>query len=247
MNRNLKNKLLELEALSNQLARASSIRQKRLITARMAIIQSRIDELVALASGPATIAVSLKRVELTNLINEQMNELTLLMEQEFDKTLKIVYNNSRVSIGNELGSAFDVTNEYQFNALKERAYKGATYSQRLYSNNKVIAERINKDIGRMLYQNASPADIKRQIMKDFNINYNAADRLIRTETSRFYNEAAVDSYKAAGISEVEWLTEQDDRTCPICGPLHRQKYGINQHPEIPAHPSCRCTLLPVID
>lgn len=126
------------------------------------------------------------------------------------------------------------------------ATDGKTYSTRLYSNNKLIAERVNNDISRMLYQKASPQDIKKAIAKDFNISYSSADRLIRTETSKFYNSAAEDSYRAAGITEIEWLTEKDDRTCEICGPLNGKRFPIGTK-NAPAHVSCRCTILPVIE
>jgi hypothetical protein len=42
-----------------------------------------------------------------------------------------------------------------------------------------------------------------------------------------------------------WITERDDRVCPICSPLDRQREEswIGQYPfGPPAHPNCRCYL-----
>jgi SPP1 gp7 family putative phage head morphogenesis protein len=42
-----------------------------------------------------------------------------------------------------------------------------------------------------------------------------------------------------------WITEQDERVCPICQPLHGKRYDSfkSQFPMgPPAHPQCRCTL-----
>jgi len=35
-----------------------------------------------------------------------------------------------------------------------------------------------------------------------------------------------------------WLTANDDRVCPICGPRHNQPITNGEYP--PAHPRCRC-------
>jgi hypothetical protein len=56
---------------------------------------------------------------------------------------------------------------------------------------------------------------------------------------------AVDSYqaqlKAAGIEMEEvWQTVADERTCPICGPLHGKPQSAWGGRDIPAHFRCRC-------
>ena len=76
-----------------------------------------------------------------------------------------------------------------------------------------------------------------------------AERIAQTEVTRASAQAAADVYQAAGIYEVRWVTE-DDLACPEClanqaaGPL---VYG-NPFPSgdisPPAHPHCRCALLP---
>lgn len=39
-----------------------------------------------------------------------------------------------------------------------------------------------------------------------------------------------------------WMTNFDDRVCPICEPLHGEKFTQNQMDalEFPAHHACRC-------
>lgn len=78
-----------------------------------------------------------------------------------------------------------------------------------------------------------------------------------TETTRAYYEggaAAIDEIRRGGIKMVGiWETANDDRVCPICGPLHgvfETQPGSKQweHPERgimggpPAHVRCRCDI-----
>lgn len=241
-----KRKLLFLEQQAAKQAKTLSVKQKTNLNNILRRIESKLDEVIVTSNAPGNALISMKRIELTNLIRSEFGALTALQERELDFLLEKVYNNSRVEISKDLGSQFNVVNEFQARKLMTDTIDGKTYSQRLYKNNTVIAERINNDISRMLYQKAEPNEIKKLLMKDFGISYNSADRLIRTETSKFFNSAAEDSYKAAGITEIEWLTEKDDRTCEICGPLDKQRFPIGTK-NAPAHVSCRCTILPVIE
>lgn len=74
-----------------------------------------------------------------------------------------------------------------------------------------------------------------------------AELIARTETMRAYNEVSQDQFERYGVEKVEWLAAMDERTCPVCGKHHGREFPINDHPEIPAHPNCRCILLPVIE
>jgi SPP1 gp7 family putative phage head morphogenesis protein len=46
---------------------------------------------------------------------------------------------------------------------------------------------------------------------------------------------------AAGIEEVEWVAEDDSRTCKICRERNGKVYKIDEIPPKP-HYNCRCTL-----
>lgn len=239
----IERKIIKLEAFSSNLSKKLSIRQKALLDQRLNTISAKLDEVIM---AETTFAANAKTIELNTLVRAEFNNLTQLQVAEVDTLLSKVYNNTRGSISKDLGVTFDVTNDYQLSELKKRMVDGSTFSQRLYQNNAAVSERINNDIGRLLYQQASPTDIKRALVKNFNISWNAADRLIRTETSKFYNAAAQDSYRAAGVTQIEWLTEADDKTCEICGPLDGQRFPVGGI-SAPAHPNCRCTVLPVIE
>ena len=62
-----------------------------------------------------------------------------------------------------------------------------------------MGKRVKQDITDMLISGKSPGAIKKALQGDLNMNYYAADRLVRTEANHYYNDAAMKSYKAAGV------------------------------------------------
>jgi SPP1 gp7 family putative phage head morphogenesis protein len=88
---------------------------------------------------------------------------------------------------------------------------------------------------------------------------NRARNIARTETilaaEEGRNQAWEQAQERGAIAqdqEREWLTAEDERVCPICGPLDGERVGLREafsggfsHP--PAHPQCRCSTVLVFD
>jgi len=53
-----------------------------------------------------------------------------------------------------------------------------------------------------------------------------AELIARTETIRASNAGARASYQAAGITQIQWWTAEDDRVCPFCEQMHKRVIGI---------------------
>ena len=75
---------------------------------------------------------------------------------------------------------------------------------------------------------------------------NKAITIARTETLAAGNAAAKERYKGAGVERVEWVAAYDDRVCEECESKHGETFDIDDAPELPVHPNCRCTLVPVM-
>jgi SPP1 gp7 family putative phage head morphogenesis protein len=95
-----------------------------------------------------------------------------------------------------------------------------------------------------------------------------AQRIAVTEVTRTYAAGNISAWKTTGlVSQKVWQTANDERVCPICGPLHDQVVNLEADfsldqlalpPEMalsgneyiyfqpPAHPNCRCWLKPVV-
>ena len=92
-----------------------------------------------------------------------------------------------------------------------------------------------------------------------------AEVIAATEVTRAFAEGTHRCYIQAGVRAMRWYTAQDERVCPICGPLHGTIVGINDmfsnalpasqqiaradlsFARPPAHSRCRCGIGAVID
>jgi len=86
-------------------------------------------------------------------------------------------------------------------------------------------------------------EISREIVRQVEgIDIECAITIIKTETMKAVNVAAVDRYKQAGIKRLEFLAAADESVCETCSNLDGQIFDIDNLPEVPVHPGCRCCL-----
>lgn len=84
------------------------------------------------------------------------------------------------------------------------------------------------------------------LAKDMHISLNQSRRLVRTETMRYLsNENLRDMYER-GYTQVQEVVTIDERTSSECATHQAQIHPIENAPELPRHPNCRCCLIPVI-
>jgi len=124
---------------------------------------------------------------------------------------------------------------------------GMSWSQRVWKNNELLATTLNDELIHCVTTGKKPAELKHVLQERFNVGYNNADMLVRTEMAHIQTQAAHQRYQDAGIEEVEIWADEDERRCDVCGKLHEKRYPIGAQVPIPAHPRCRCCILPVID
>lgn len=82
----------------------------------------------------------------------------------------------------------------------------------------------------------------------YRANFNRVQTLTRTVVQTVANNGSMTAYRANAdlIDGYEWLTAHDERTCPICRPLDRKRFGLKSNFRPPIHPQCRCTTVPVL-
>jgi len=78
-----------------------------------------------------------------------------------------------------------------------------------------------------------------------------AKLIAATEATRAYAEANTIAWRDAGVWGREWRTAVDELVCPVCRPLHQQRAEMGglfggKIANPPAHPGCRCSLVPVV-
>lgn len=73
-----------------------------------------------------------------------------------------------------------------------------------------------------------------------------ADVAAVTEVTRLYATGNAAAWEASSVvTAMEWRTAMDDLVCPICGPLADTEVAFGGELP-PAHPNCRCWVVPVV-
>jgi SPP1 gp7 family putative phage head morphogenesis protein len=82
----------------------------------------------------------------------------------------------------------------------------------------------------------------------YRANFNRVQVITRTLTNKAANTGAIEAYKrnADVLTGYQWLTARDERVCPTCAGLDGTTYRMADTTRPPAHPNCRCTLVPVL-
>ena len=129
-------------------------------------------------------------------------------------------------------------------------WSGMRYSDRVWKNANKLTTSLQKHMEDMLVLGKSPSAVKKQLMADFGVSYEVADRLVMTETSNAYNTASMNAYKAAGVKQVRWVIGPAEGLCERCRTYAYENngiYNIDDAPHIPVHPRCRCRWVAVVD
>lgn len=124
---------------------------------------------------------------------------------------------------------------------------GKSWSERVWTNTDKLQETLNTHLLDCVLTGKKTTELKHILQEDFNVGYRRADSLVRTEMANIQTQAARERYKDYGIKEVEVLADKDERRCDICGKLHKKRFSIYETIPIPAHPNCRCCIVPVVE
>lgn len=124
---------------------------------------------------------------------------------------------------------------------------GKSFSQRIWENNSMLLDTLNEGLIHIVASGKKTTDLKNLLQERFGVSYSRADALVRTEVAHIQTQAAQKRYEDYGISKVQIWADADERRCDICGDLHEKIYDTTAAVPIPAHPRCRCCIVPVVD
>lgn len=124
---------------------------------------------------------------------------------------------------------------------------GKSWSERIWTNTDLLQEALNENLIACVATGKKTSELKALLQDQFNVSYNRADALVRTEMAHIQTQAAQKRYEDYGIQMVEVWASKDERRCEVCGKLHKKRYPIGAAMPIPAHPRCRCTVIPVVE
>jgi SPP1 gp7 family putative phage head morphogenesis protein len=124
---------------------------------------------------------------------------------------------------------------------------GKTWSDRVWTNTSKLQQALNDNIIDCVLTGKKSGYLKQELVKEFDVSFSRADSIVRTELAHIQTEAAKQRYKDSGIKEVEVIADWDERRCPICADLHHTIHPIGGKMPVPAHPRCRCCIVPVVE
>jgi SPP1 gp7 family putative phage head morphogenesis protein len=179
--------------------------------------------------------------ELRKLGSRQIKALTEAFETNFFD----VY----FSIGIEGSQAFSTIDADAASQIINQIWcaDGKSWSKRIWENTEKLAQTLNDELINCVVSGKSSSQLKKVLIERFNVSYSAADSLARTELAHIQTQAAKQRYTDYGIKLVEIWADADERRCEVCGKLHKTKYPVGANIPIPAHPRCRCCIVPVVD
>ena len=124
---------------------------------------------------------------------------------------------------------------------------GKSWSSRIWTNTNRLRETLNDGLMECLLTGRSTKELKDVLQERFAVSYRSADTLVKTEMAHIQTQAAQQRYKDYGIQQVQIWADYDERRCDICGKLHKTIYPTGASVPIPAHPRCRCCIIPVVE
>lgn len=196
----------------------------------------------------------LKALQL-QLANE-IESLSAYKEQGLNKTLSDIYeegyyrNIFDTQQINGVGSAFAKIDKRKINQAlsKPWTYDGKTFSDRIWQDKEKLKHSLEKTLTQSIIRGEAPLKTAKRIAQETNVELSSAKRLVLTESAAMSNKASMDSYKALGVDEIEFVSALDGRTCDICGAMDGKHFKTSEGVEginlPPLHPNCRCTTVP---
>lgn len=180
-------------------------------------------------------------LELEKLGNKQATMMSSVFEMNFFE----VYH----SINVESAKSFATIDKSMVQQLINHIWcaDGKSWSQRIWLNTSKLAETLNEQLIACVVTGKKTSDLKAALQERFGVSYAQADSLARTEIAHIQTQAAQKRYEDSGVNMVEVWADEDERRCPVCAKLHQTKYPIGAQMPIPAHPRCRCCIIPVIE
>lgn len=178
-------------------------------------------------------------------IEESIIQLGVREEDFTTNVLKYATDLGTKVVNNVLDAP--ILNKRAIDNVIKYPWHGANYSDRIWNNKAELIASMKSELTNGIIQGKSIYQVASAMEERLNVGKNKTQRLVRTEYMHALNQGQIESYKAAGYTKLRWSATMDSRTSEMCRERNGKEYPIDQLPDIPAHPNCRCTFIPVID
>jgi SPP1 gp7 family putative phage head morphogenesis protein len=199
--------------------------------------------------SPATLYQLDKYWELQAQTRARLNKFGAYQQELLSKAFSSFYQASYNSIAVKGLTAFRTLDDAAVKQVLESIWTadGKSWSQRIWKNTAQLQATLEEGLIECVAAGNKTTQLKQVLQNQFNVSYHRADTLVRTEMAHIQTEATKQRYSDYGIQQVEIWADEDERRCDVCGKLHQKKYPVGANVPIPAHPNCRCCIVPVVD
>ncbi|MFT8756928.1 minor capsid protein [Leuconostoc pseudomesenteroides] len=154
------------------------------------------------------------------------------------------YIYSALSVGN----AIKTLNEREIESILQMEWSGASYSQRIWRDNDVLANKLKDELVKAAINGTNPRVTAKKLRDVFGGTKPNTERLVRTESTYVANASTAKRYDNMGVKEYEFVAVLDRRTSSICREMNGQTFPLSEFmpgTNAPAmHPNCRSTIVP---
>lgn len=202
--------------------------------------------------------------QILNNLNNELMKLGFEQQNQFQTILGELYKDSYAITGDtEDFFMTSISDEAITEAINRTWTKdGLNWSDRLWLEKDKLVDSVRNCLIDAVATGSTVDDFTNKIRREFNVSFNQARRLARTELCHVEIQATLDRYKASGFTKYRYLTARDDIVCGddeekrrpgviYCEDLDDQVFFIDRAvPGVnlpPIHPNCRCTITAVIE
>lgn len=192
------------------------------------------------------------RINRLEMIKSQIGQILVENGSNVEKSMRDKLTNDYL---NELKRQAGIFGDYinptekiksDARAIVDASFQNATWSERLWTSISELQSIIGIDLSQAMVQglnsNKLQKDLLPKIKNDVQNKTYVAQRLARTEFARVADQAQMDSFRKYNVKYVKWIAEPS--ACSICASIANHNgglYKIDEAPEIPVHPNCRCS------
>jgi SPP1 gp7 family putative phage head morphogenesis protein len=197
---------------------------------------------------------------LKNLVNLQLGLVSNKEEKILTKHLEEIYKNEHYKATENILKNSDVLYNSGFVSIQpdvvERIVSepwvgNQNYSDRIWNNNYNFTEALDASLKAGIAQGKSVLQMSNMLADKMNVPYYQAERLIRTESAYFIEDANKKAYMEMGCEYYVYIATLDSKTTKQCQELDNDKFlyseaqaGVNFPPR---HISCRSTTSPYFE
>ena len=185
------------------------------------------------------------QAQLKNELQKLGDKEAALFSRQFEDNFKNVYD----MLARDSGAHYSrISTQGAQQMIKQVwAADGKSWSKRIWENTEDLAATLNEKLIECVVGGKKTSDLKKALMERFGVSFSRADALARTELAHIQTQAAKQRYTDTGIKRVQIWADKDERRCETCGKLHEKIYPVDAQIPIPAHPRCRCCIIPVVE